>query len=96
MEYTSVIMELVSLLEQSPALFIGTIFVVGLLAVLALAAPAAVGEPLGAAMVVILAAIPLLRVAWLVGRWFRRGDPRFALLGLLVISVPVIGLLLAT
>jgi hypothetical protein len=55
-----------------------------------------VGEPLGAAMVVFLAAIPLLRVAWLVGRWFRRGDPRFALLGLLVISVPVIGLLLAT
>lgn len=72
------------------------IFAVGLLAVLALAAPAAVAEPLGAAMVVFLAAIPLLRVAWLVGRWFRRGDPRFALLGLLVISVPVIGLLLAT
>ena len=71
------------------------ILVVSLLAVLALSAPGTLGEPFGAAMVVFLAVIPLLRVAWLVGRWFRRGDPRFAILGLLVISVPVVGLLLA-
>ena len=71
------------------------IVAVALLAVVALAARGSTGESVGAAMVLLLAAIPLLRVAWLVGRWFRRGDPRFALLGMLVISVPVLGFLLA-
>ena len=71
------------------------IIAVALLAVGALAAGGGLGDSLGTAMVALLAAIPLLRVAWLAGRWFRRGDPRFATLGLLVISVPVLGFLIA-
>ncbi|MGI9577099.1 MAG: hypothetical protein ACR2OH_02745 [Microthrixaceae bacterium] len=68
---------------------------VGLLAFLTLLLGEGAGGDVGAAMVVVLATIPLLRVCWLVGRWFKRGDPRFAAVGLLVVAIPVCGFLLA-
>ena len=49
----------------------------------------------GAALVVLLVGAPVLRVLWLVARWFRRGDPRYALVGLGVLAVMVAGTLLA-
>lgn len=71
------------------------IVLVSCLAVLTLALGDSAGHGVGIAMVVVLATIPLLRVAWLVGRWIRRGDPRFAAVGALVIAIPLAGFLLA-
>ncbi len=65
------------------------------LAVAALIVPGPAGRYLGEALVAILIAAPLLRVAWFVVRWFRRGDPRFAMVGVGVLSVISIGLVIA-
>jgi hypothetical protein len=53
----------------------------------ALALPGGAGETASTAMIALLIAIPLVRVAWLVVRWLRLGDLRFAATaaGLLVI-----------
>lgn len=59
-----------------------------------LVAPSA-GDVTGAALVALLVAAPLLRVGWFVQRWYRRGDPRFALVGTAVLSVVAIGALIA-
>ena len=57
------------------------------------------GERLGGAgaagMLALLVAIPLVRVAWLVVRWFRRGDRRFAFVGVFVLCVAATGWILS-
>lgn len=53
----------------------------------ALLLPERVGEVAGGALLVVLVATPLLRVGWFVQRWFRRGDPKFALVGAAVLVV---------
>jgi hypothetical protein len=50
---------------------------------------------LGGAMVAVLVGTPLVRVAWFVQRWFRRGDPRYALVGMTVLTVVGVGALIA-
>jgi hypothetical protein len=71
---------------------------VGVVAVLAAAAvllPDPVGAWFGVALVTVLIGAPLVRVLWFVARWFRRGDPRFAFVGLGVLAVIGIGTVLA-
>lgn len=42
-----------------------------------------------------LVVVPVARVLWFVVRWFRRGDPKFAFVGLGVLAVMVAGALLS-
>jgi hypothetical protein len=65
-------------------------------AVAGAALPGPAGTLAGATMVVVLVAAPLLRVLWLVQRWARRGDRRFAAVGLGVLVVVAVGTVLAT
>lgn len=64
-------------------------------AVLGVLLPGRAGELAGLVMVVVLVATPLARVLWLVGRWFRRGDPRYAAVGVGVLAIVAAGALLA-
>lgn len=65
------------------------------LAVAAVILPAPFSSPLAVSMAVLLVGAPLARVGWLAGRWFRRGDTRFALVGCGVLAVTATGLVLA-
>ncbi|MCB1247838.1 MAG: hypothetical protein R2699_06690 [Acidimicrobiales bacterium] len=58
----------------------------------ALVLPGRAGDVAGGVMVAVLVGAPALRIGWLVQRWLRRGDRRFAaaaiaLLGVLVVAV---------
>ena len=70
---------------------------VGVVAIAAVLA--SVDDPLQRAssvlVVAILIAVPLLRICWLVVRWFRRGDPKFALVGCGVLAVVMVGVILS-
>ena len=56
------------------------------LALAGLLLPGDLGRAAAGALVALLVAAPVARVAWLCVRWIRRGDPRFAVLaGLLVV-----------
>lgn len=66
-----------------------------LLAALAVALPGDYGRAAAVGVLVLLVAIPLVRVVWLVGRWVRRGDLRFALVGCAVLLAPLVGFLLS-
>jgi hypothetical protein len=61
------------------------------LCLVALLAPGEVAGSAAAGMLALLVAIPLIRVVWLVIRWFRRGDLRFAAIGLFVLAVAASG-----
>lgn len=65
------------------------------LAVAALLLPGDAGRVAGFLVVVVLVAVPLLRLAWLGRRWLRKGDRRFALvaaaLGLIIVGGSVLG-----
>lgn len=62
-------------------------------AALALVLPGRAGEWAGVAVVVLLIAVPLARLAWLAQRWVRRGDVRYALVaGLLALVILAGGL----
>jgi hypothetical protein len=52
-------------------------------------------EPFARAMVVTLVAAPVGRVLWLLVRWTRRGDRRFAVAAALLLAVMGVALLLA-
>lgn len=65
------------------------------LALLALVAGGRLGDAGAAGLVALLIAVPLVRVLWLVLRWFRKGDLRFALVGTFVICVAVAGWVLS-
>ena len=69
--------------------------VVGALALPTVVLPPAQGVWFGRALVTLLIALPLLRVAWFVVRWFRRDDLRFAFVGLGVLCVVAVGALLS-
>lgn len=55
----------------------------------------ALGDQLAWAAVAVLLVVPLIRVAWLALRWWRRGDVRFALVAVGVLLVVATGALLA-
>ncbi|MEI7886514.1 MAG: hypothetical protein WCJ04_03895 [Actinomycetes bacterium] len=71
------------------------VILVAILASLTLLLPEEVGKKLGILLVGLLIALPLGRVLWFVQRWLRRGDWRFAAVGLGVLTVVAIGALLA-
>lgn len=68
---------------------------VAVLAAVTVVLPAAIGESVGKVLVAVLVGVPLVRVAWFVVRWFRRGDPKFAMIGFGVLCVVAVGALLA-
>lgn len=65
------------------------------LAVAAVVLPGRVGRASGTLVVVVLVAVPLVRLAWLGRRWLRKGDRRFAfvaaLLGLIILAGSILG-----
>jgi len=65
------------------------------LAVAALVLPDPASRWMGLAMFAVLVGAPIARVLWLVRRWIRRGDRRFAAVGLGVLVVIGAGVLLA-
>ena len=69
--------------------------VAAVLVLAALLLPERVGVVAGGALLVVLIATPLLRVGWFVQRWYRRGDPKFALVGVGVLAVVATGAALA-
>ena len=68
---------------------------VAVLAVASVVLPSPLGGWSGAALVATLVAVPLARVLWLVARWIRRGDRRYAAVGAGVLVVIAVGALLA-
>jgi hypothetical protein len=66
-----------------------------LLGVGALLAPPGLRGPLGRTMVVVLILLPIGRVVWLMVRWLRRGDRRFAAAAATLLLVMVGGLVVA-
>lgn len=65
------------------------------LAVAAFVLPEQASRWAGLAMFALLVGVPIARVLWLVQRWFRRGDVRFALVGVGVLAVIAAGVVLA-
>ncbi len=65
------------------------------LAGVALLAQERIGRAAGIGMIALLIAIPLVRVLWLVVRWWSRGDRRFALVGVFVLFVVAVGFFLS-
>jgi hypothetical protein len=61
----------------------------------ALVAPVGIRHDLGAAMVVVLVLVPIGRVAWLMVRWLRRGDRRFATAAAVLLLVMAGGVVVA-
>lgn len=76
-------------------LLAAAVTLVALLGVMALLLGGGAARGARVGMLVLLVGTPLARVLWLVVRWFRRGDTRFALVGVLVLVVPLAGFLLA-
>lgn len=68
---------------------------VAVLAVASVVLPSPVGGWAGVALVATLVVVPLARVLWLVARWVRRGDRRYASVGAGVLVVIAAGALLA-
>lgn len=79
---------------QRPALT-WTSRVLLVVAVLGGLVPDPVGEVLALCAVVVVAAVPLARVAWLVLRWAQERDRCFALLGAALLGVVAFGAVLA-
>jgi hypothetical protein len=65
------------------------------LGVLAVALPGRAATAAGVVAVAVVAGAPLVRVAWLGGRWARKGDTRFALLAGALLAVVGTGVALA-
>jgi hypothetical protein len=57
------------------------------LSVVTVLVPEAVGRAAGAAVVTILVAVPLLRVAWLAQRWARKGDWLFTTVACVLLGI---------
>lgn len=72
------------------ALRVGTV-AAAVLAALALVLPERAASVAGVGMVAVLVGVPVGRVVWLVARWVRRGDTRFALAGAVLLAIVVVG-----
>jgi len=64
------------------------------LAAVASVAPEEWSHRIGRAMLVVLIAAPVGRVLWLLVRWLRRGDRRFALAAVALLAVMSVALIL--
>lgn len=82
--------------QRATALYLRAAIVVSFsLGVATLVLPGDAGRAVGVAMTVVLIVAPLVRVAWLLVRWLRRGDRRFAAAAFTLLLVTGSGLLLA-
>lgn len=79
---------------QGPALTWVTRLVLAL-GVLSAVVPGTAGTALAVAAVAMVVAVPLLRVAWLVFRWWQEDDSRFVLAGAGLLAVVAAGAALA-
>lgn len=61
------------------------------LTIVGLALPGDAGTAIAHGAAGTLIAVPLLRVLWLGGRWFRRGDTRYALAAVALVTVVLLG-----
>jgi hypothetical protein len=66
-----------------------------MLALLGGVVPGLVGKVVAVVVVTVVVAVPLLRVAWLTGRWAQEKDHRFAAVGAGLLSVVALGAVLA-
>jgi membrane protease YdiL (CAAX protease family) len=83
--------------RQLAAFLRAALVAVLVLAVVALVLPAdGVAHAAAVGMVVVLVAAPVVRVAWLTGRWWRLGDRRYAGAGAALLAVVAVGLVLAS
>jgi hypothetical protein len=64
-------------------------------ALVGLLLPDPVGEAASAMAVAVVIAAPLIRVAWLAVRWYRRGDVRYAAVAVSLLLVVAAGSLIA-
>lgn len=71
------------------------VVLLGVVALVATLAGGRVGSAAADTAVALVVAAPLLRVAWLAVRWWRRGDRRFASVALGVLGVIGVGALIA-
>jgi Na+/proline symporter len=69
--------------------------VVALLATLTAVVPESVHDELGVVTVVVLIVVPIGRVVWLLVRWTRRGDRRFAAAAAVLLAVMALALVVA-
>lgn len=76
--------------RQAPALRIATVTAI-VAATASMVAPEPLDHTLATIALVLVTATPLVRVAWLIGRWVQEGDRRFALLGLALLGVVAFG-----
>jgi hypothetical protein len=75
--------------------FLGSaVLVAAVAAAVGLVLPGRAGQVAAALAVVVVAAVPLVRVAWLAIRWFSKGDRRFGLVALTLLAVIAAGFLL--
>ncbi|MDZ7731719.1 MAG: TSUP family transporter [Acidimicrobiia bacterium] len=64
-----------------------TVALVAVLAATAVVLPAPTGRTVAVGMVLLLVTVPVVRIAWLGLRWFRRGDARFAVAAAALLAV---------
>jgi hypothetical protein len=79
---------------QRPALTIVT-WSTSILAAVAVVLPGPAGRAVGAVVVTVIVAAPLLRVAWLAYRWWQEADRRFVVTALALLAVVAAGASLA-
>lgn len=77
--------------RQLVAFLRGALVLALLLALGGVVLPGDAGRYSGVALVAILVAVPVVRVAWLLVRWVRRGDPRFAAAAAALLAVVAVG-----
>jgi Na+/proline symporter len=71
------------------------VIVIGLVALAGAVIPGTPGTVLGALAIIVVTAVPVLRVVWLVVIWRRQGDTRFVTLAVALLALMVVGTLLA-
>lgn len=65
------------------------------LALVGVLLPTEIGEPIEITAIAIVTAIPLVRVAWLITRWFRLRDMKFVWWAVLLLMLVAVGPALA-
>lgn len=79
---------------QAPALTMVTVSVLAM-SIAGVALPNSIGRALSGTSVAVVVATPILRVAWLVFRWWQERDRRFILIGMGLLLVAATGAMLA-
>lgn len=73
----------------------GALWVIGSLALVGIAVPGIIGSVAAGAAVILLTAVPLLRVVWVVVRLAGEQDRRFVIVGVALLSAVAFGALIS-